>query len=120
MKTNRGIGYTRVLAVLGWLITLLGGLLDIYVAQFIAISFYARFLMGGKQFANPDEIALSNSIRIATVFVAAMIYVVFLIVTTEYHIKHFGKTGSWQLLAKTIAVELLIIVVAYITGPVTW
>lgn len=112
--------FSKVLAVLLWATTLVVGLLDIYVFQFITISFYARLFMGNAINATAVDIATSNTIRIATVLIVAVLYVIFLVVTSEYHFKHLAQPHSWRLLGQTIAVELLIIIIAYFMGPVTW
>ncbi len=111
---------SKVLAVLLWATTLVAGLLDIYVFQFITISFYARFFMGNTTQETAMDIATSNTIRIMTVLVMAVLYVIFLVATSEYHFKHLAQPNSWRLLGQTIAVELLIIIIAYFMGPVTW
>lgn len=113
-------GISKVLAALLWVATLVVGLLDVYVSQFITISFYARFFMSNATKVTAVDVATSNTLRIATVLIVAVLYVVFLVATSEYHFKHLDQPHSWRLLGQTIAVELLIIVIAYFMGPVTW
>jgi hypothetical protein len=46
--------------------------------------------------------------------------VIFLVATSEYHLKHLAEPNSWRIMGISIAIELLIILIAYILGPVTW
>ena len=44
------------------------------------------------------------------VFVLALLFLVYIIWSTEYHLKRVGKPESWRLFGWTIAVELSIII----------
>ena len=68
----------------------------------------------------PYKVGTSDTIRITTVLIAAVIYVIFLVATSEYNFKHLARPSSWRLLGWSIAIELLIIIIAYIMGPITW
>lgn len=116
---NTGFSVSKVIAVLLWVTTLVVGLLDIYVFQFITIWFYANFFNSGTQ-ASAVDIAASNSLRITTVLIVGVLYVIFLIATSEYHFKHLAQPSSWRLLGWSIVIELLIIIIAAIMGPITW
>jgi beta-lactamase regulating signal transducer with metallopeptidase domain len=109
---------SKILAVLLWLGTLVGGLLDIYVSQFITISVYARFFLGSQAVAS-QYADVANSLRIATILIMGLLYIAFVIATSEYHFKHLDEPSSWRLLGQTVVIELLIIVIAYFMGPVT-
>jgi hypothetical protein len=119
MKTIKP-GLSKVLAALVWLATIVAGLLDVYVSQFIVIWFYTTFFIKDPTQVHSMDVAAFNTIRITGVLIAAVIFVIFIIATSEYHAKHFAQPSSWRLWGKTIAVELLIIILAYILGPVTW
>ena len=108
---------SKVLAVILWLATLVAGLLDIYVSQFITISIYARFFIGNLSAAT-THVNDVNTLRISTILVMGLLYLVFVIVTSEYHFKHLDEPHSWRLLGQTVVIELLIIVIAYFMGPV--
>ena len=108
------------LAVLVWAATLVGGILAIYVSQFIAMSIYVRFFLEGASYIRPMDAETANALRITTVLIATLIYVVFLIATSEYHLKRLGSRESWRLLGISVAVEVLIILAGVISGPVTW
>jgi hypothetical protein len=110
----------KILLSLLWLATLLVGLLDVYVSQFIVIWFYTRFLIGHSVQVTAMDIAAFNSVRIAAVLIAAVFYLIFVIATSEYHFKHFSQPNSYRIMGRTIAIELFILVIAYIMGPVTW
>jgi hypothetical protein len=47
------------------------------------------------------------------VFFLALVMLVYIIWSTEYHIKRVGKPESWRLFSWTIAVELSIILLNY-------
>jgi hypothetical protein len=111
---------SKVLAAVLWFATIVVGLLDIYVSQFFAISFYARFFMGKSTQVSAIESATADSLRITGVLISGVLYLIFVIVTSEFHIKHFNQPASWKILGWGITVELLIIAIAYLMGPVTW
>jgi hypothetical protein len=111
---------SKILAVLCWLTTLGLGLLDIYVFQFITLSLYARLFLKVGLNTTPIDVATANTLRIATVLIGAVLYVIFLIATSEYHFKHLAKPSSWRILGITAGIELVIILIAMIFGPVTW
>jgi len=45
------------------------------------------------------------------VYVLALICLVFLITSTEYHYKHFNTPKSWRLFGWTLGVEVVIYIV---------
>jgi hypothetical protein len=47
------------------------------------------------------------------IFFFALLLLIFLIWSTEYHLKRVGKPESWRLFGWTIAVELSIILLNY-------
>jgi hypothetical protein len=47
------------------------------------------------------------------VFLLALVMLIFIIWSTEYHLKRVGKPESWRLFGWTIAVELSIILLNY-------
>jgi hypothetical protein len=55
----------------------------------------------------PDQARLSVT---GLVFFLALLFLVYVIWSTEYHIKRVGKPESWRLFGWTIAVELSIII----------
>lgn len=110
----------KVLAVVLWIVTLGLGLLDIYASQFISISIFARFFISNAASATSIDVATANTIRITTVLIITLLYLVFLIATSEYHFKHLNQGSSWRMLSITVVIELIIILLATVVGPVTW
>ena len=93
-----------LLAVVLWLVSFGLGLQAIYdLSQIIAVM----------------QVALGTSLedaRLATpvlVFFLALVFLIFIIWSTEYHLKRVGKPESWRLFGWTIAVELTIILLNY-------
>ena len=89
-----------LLAIVLWLVSFVLGLQAIYdLTQLIAVM----------------RVALGTSLedaRLATpvfIFFLALVLLIFIIWSTEYHLKRVGKPESWRLFGLTIAVELTII-----------
>ena len=82
-----------------WLITIVLGIVDVYFVREIFFGVYARL----SREARPAML-IGNVI----VVLAAIGLVGFIVVSTEYHRKHFGKHESWDLFAWTLVVELAI------------
>jgi hypothetical protein len=89
-----------LLAIVLWLVSFVLGLQAIYdLTQLIAVM----------------RVALGTSLedaRMATpvlAFFLALVLLIFIIWSTEYHLKRVGKPESWRLFGLTIAVELMII-----------
>ena len=94
----------RVFALLLWLITLAVGLVDIYFGREIFFAIYARFSTEGSAAA-----AISNWL----VLILALVYLGFVVFTSEYHLRHVGQRASWKLFSQTLIVELVIPLLAY-------
>ena len=94
----------RVFALVLWLITVGLGMVDIYFARQIFFSIYGRFSTEGR-----PAIMWGNII----VVIGAIIFVGFVVMTSEYHIKNVGKHEAWDLFTRTLAVELAIPFIAY-------
>jgi hypothetical protein len=89
-----------LLAIVLWLVSFVLGLQAIYdLSQIIAVI----------------QVALGSSLenaRLATpvlVFFLALVFLIFIIWSTEYHLKRVGRPESWRLFGWTIAGELMII-----------
>lgn len=104
MEKIRTVITPRVLALVLWVITLILGLFDIYFAREIFYAIYARF----STQAGP-AIAIGNAI----IYIMAIVYLGFVVMTSEYHVKNVGKPESWNLFTKTIVAELAIPFLAY-------
>jgi hypothetical protein len=94
-----------LLAIVLWLATLVLGLLDIDFARKIVESIFARF------WANQywTAVLVENIVTL----IMALGFIVFLVLTSEYHRKHTGEPGSWKLFGQTLGIELLIPVIAF-------
>ena len=93
-----------LLAIVLWLVSFVLGLQAIYsLMQIISL---IRVALGG----NLATIQASTPI---VVFLLALIMLIYVIWSTEYHIKRVGKPESWRLFGWTIAVELSIILLNY-------
>lgn len=93
-----------ILAIVLWLVSFVLGLQTIYsLMQIISL---IRVALGG----NLSDIQASTPI---VVFLLALLMLIYIIWSTEYHIKRVGKPESWRLFGWTIAVELSIILLNY-------
>jgi len=94
-----------LLAIVLWLVSFVLGLQAIYdLMQVIAL---IRVSLGG----NLNQIQLSAPV---TVFFLALVYLIYTIWSTEYHLKRVGSPESWRLFGWTIAAELSIILLNYL------
>lgn len=94
-----------VAAVLLWLLTFGLGLQGIYTVS----QLYALFLVWRG--SSVDQASMSS---FGLVFFIAFGFLIFIIASTEYHLKRIGKPESWRLFGWTLAVELSLIVLYYI------
>ena len=94
-----------ILAVVLWLVSFVLGLQAIYgLAQIIGL---IQVRLGGSV----KGAALSSY---GLVFFLALGFLVFIIASTEYHMKRVGKPESWRLFGWTIAVELSLLILYYL------
>ncbi len=93
------ITLTRIAAVALWLTTIALGVVDVYFVRQIFFGLYARF---SRQ--HQPAILFGDVL----VVLAAIGVVVFIVVSTEFHRKHFCKHESWDLFAWTLVVQLAI------------
>lgn len=99
------IGIT-LLAILLWLISFILGLQSIY--SLIQLYFLIKALLGG------GEVQIDPPSTLVIAFLLGLIFLVFIVASTEYHWKHLGVRRSWLLFAWSIAVEVSIIILYYI------
>ncbi len=94
-----------LLAIVLWLVTFGLGLQAIYdLLQIISL---IRVSLGG----NPSAVQASTPIM---VFFLALLFMIYLIWSTEYHLKRVGRPESWRLFGWAIAVELSIVLLNYL------
>lgn len=91
--------FSATLAIILWLLSFGLGLEDIYAAKELT-TFYMM-----RQGSTLTE-ASNSSLWI--VYILGLAFLVFIIASTEYHVKHYGTPKSWRLFAWTFAVEILI------------
>lgn len=87
-----------------WLVTFGLGLQGIY---FLKEIYYLIYVSLGGSVERAERYALG------LVFFLALVFLVFIVASTEYHLKRVGKPESWRLFAWTIAVELSILILYY-------
>ena len=90
-----------LLAIVLWLVSFVLGLQTIYsLMQIISL---IRVSLGSSL----EDARLAMPVLI---FFLALVFLIFIIASTEYHLKRVGKLESWRLFGWTIAVELSIII----------
>jgi hypothetical protein len=89
----------RLAGVVLWLATVALGIVDVYYVREIFFGVYARLSREARPALLIGDIL---------VVLAAIGFVAFIVISTEYHRKRFGKHESWDLFAWTLVVELAI------------
>ena len=89
----------RVFAVALWLSTIGLSIADIYFTRELFFALFARVSTEGRL------AAVGGSVLIVLAAIAAL---GFIVVSTEYHRKHFCKHESWDVLAWSLVVLLAI------------
>lgn len=93
-----------LLAIVLWLVVFILGLQAIYdLSQIISV---IQVSLG----VSLDDARIGIPI---TVFILALLLLIYIIWSTEYHLKRVGTPESWRLFGWTIAVELSIILLNY-------
>ena len=96
---------SSILAIVLWLVSFGLGLQAIYdLLQIIAV-------LGIAMGSSAEDAQTSLPVLI---FFLALLMLIFMIWSTEYHMKRVGKPESWRLFGWTIAVELSIILLNYL------
>jgi hypothetical protein len=88
-----------ILAVGLWLVTIALGIADIYYIRELYFALYAR-----RSFDAAPALLWGDIL----VVVAAIVFVGFILWSSEYHRRRYGRLESWKLFAWTLGVELLI------------
>lgn len=94
-----------LLAIVLWLVSFGLGLQAIY--DLMQILSLIRVALGG----NLADVQASTPV---VVFFLALVFLIYVIWSTEYHLKRVGKPESWRLFGWTIAVELSIVLLNYL------
>jgi hypothetical protein len=93
-----------LLAILLWLVSFGLGLQAIY--DLMQVTSLIRVALGGN-------LATIQASAPLLVFFLALVFLIFIIWSTEYHLKRVGRPESWRLFGGTIAAELSIILLRY-------
>jgi hypothetical protein len=101
---TRQIGLNALAFVL-WLLTAVLGLEAIYIVKEL---FYLIYVALGGSVGQAEQFVPG------LVFVLALVYLVFIVGTTEYHLKRVGRPESWRLFGWSLAVELSLLILYYI------
>ena len=101
---TRQIGLNALAFVL-WLFTVVLGLEGIYIVKELFYLIYV--VLGGS-------VARAETFVPALVFLLALGCLVFIIWTTEYHLKRVGRPESWRLFGWSLAVEVSLLILYYI------
>jgi hypothetical protein len=96
---------SSVLAIVLWLVSFGLGLEGIYILTQIFSLIYVS--LGGS-------IDAAERFLLVLAFFLALGFLVFIVASTEYHMKRVGKPESWRLFGWTIAVELSLVILYYI------
>lgn len=104
-ETKPGSFLPGLLAIVLWLVSFGLGLQAIY--DLMQILSLIRVALGG----NLADVQASTPV---VVFFLALVFLIYVIWSTEYHLKRVGKPESWRLFGWTIAVELSIVLLNYL------
>ncbi|MFT3891515.1 MAG: hypothetical protein QM730_07780 [Anaerolineales bacterium] len=88
-----------IVAIILWFLSFGLGLEDIYAVKEL-ISLW--FLHQSK------SLAVATNAGLSSVYILGLLFLIFIIIATEFHAKHYGTPRSWRLFAWTFAVEILI------------
>jgi len=94
-----------ILAILLWLVTFGLGLESIYIIK--ELYYLINVQLGGS-------VAQAENFVPVLVFLLAIGFLIFIIASTEYHIKRVGRPESWRLFGWTLAVEVSLLILYYL------
>ena len=96
---------SALLAIILWLITFSLGLNGIYIVK--ELYYLIQVSLGGS-------IKQAESSVPALVFFLTLGFLIFIVASTEYHVKRVGSPESWKLFGWTIAVEVSLVILYYL------
>jgi hypothetical protein len=99
-----------VLALVLWIATAALGLVEIWVVREMVLRIYVRFLSDAP--IAERHYWGGHAIGNAVAMIMAVLWIAVAIGGGEYHARHTGEPESWRLFARTLAVELAILVLA--------
>lgn len=93
--------FFAILAIILWLLSFGLGLEDIYaVKELVTLLFLSQ----------SKNLAVATNAGLSSVYILGLAYLIFIIASTEFHVKRFNTPRSWRLFAWNFAVEILIYV----------
>ncbi len=95
----------RILAWLLWLITAVGGFIEIYLFRQVVIEVYLAF---------SNDTAPLDLIGIVTILIAAFVWLGYVIFSAEHLARLAGKPVSWTMFTWAGAIELLILILYFV------
>src|SRR5690606_29634972 len=90
-----------------WLATAGLGLAAVYYLHSLSTLIYA--VLGGREFWVGSLIGQVSAV------IGGIIWLILIIVTGEYYLKHAGEKKTWKIIAYVLGAELLIILIGYLT-----
>jgi hypothetical protein len=111
-----------ILTIILWLLSFGLGLEDIYASkELVSLFVYSRtkdlpvatnagltsvYFLGLA--CRTKDLPVATNAGLTSVYILGLAYLIFIIISTEYHSKHYGTPKSWRLFAWTFAVEIFI------------
>lgn len=89
--------FSAIVAIILWFLSFGLGLEDIY-----AIKELTSLLVLSRS----KDLNVATTAGLTSVFISGLIYLIFIIISTEFHGKNYGTPRSWRLFAWTFAVEI--------------
>lgn len=99
-----------LLAFILWAATSVLAFLEILTVRAMVVRIYGR-IWGDYRFYGRANL-MGSTLGIGVSFIMGILCLGMIIGTGEYHLKNYGRPKSWELFARTIAVELSILVLA--------
>ncbi len=98
---------TNIATGLLWLATAGLGLAAVYYLHSLSTLIYA--ILGGREFW------VGSLIGQVSALIAGILWLVIIIITGEYYLKHAGEKKTWKIIAYVLGAELLIILIGFLT-----
>jgi heme/copper-type cytochrome/quinol oxidase subunit 2 len=101
---------TALLTVVLWAVTSVVGLVEIVIVRAMVVRVFARFFADERAYGTDywGSVALGQVL----VVILAIVWIGLVIGAGEYYYKYLGQPKSWRLLARVIAVEISVLVLA--------
>ena len=88
-----------IVAIILWFLSFGLGLEDIYaIKELISLLILSR----------TRDLPVATNAGLASVYIVGLLFLIFIIISTEFHAKNYGTPRSWRLFAWTFGIEILI------------